>query len=172
MCRDKELDLRWTVFPLHPETPAAGRSLEELFGGRLDVPEAMARLKGIALQLGLPFGDRTHTYNSRAAQELGKWAEQQGRGAAFRDSVYRAYFGAGRNIAEPDVLIDLCGSIGLAEEEARTVLARKTFAAAVDSDWRRAVRYGVRSVPTRIYRNRMLVGYRPKSELIELIERL
>ncbi|MDX2481310.1 MAG: DsbA family oxidoreductase, partial [Desulfuromusa sp.] len=92
LCREFDLALRWTVFPLHPETPFAGRELSDLFAGRMDVPKVMADLKKKAEGLGLPFQTRTHTYNSRHAQELGKWAEQQGQGDAFRDAVYYAYF--------------------------------------------------------------------------------
>ena len=65
-------------FPLHPETPAEGRSMAELYAGRNVDPEAMyQRMKGLMDAEGLPYGRRTHTYNSRLAQELGKWADTQ-----------------------------------------------------------------------------------------------
>jgi hypothetical protein len=35
----------------------------------------MASLKRAADKEGLPLGERKKTYNSRLAQELGKWAE-------------------------------------------------------------------------------------------------
>lgn len=164
------MKLRWTVFPLHPETPDEGRSLEDLFAGRMDVPKAMSELREIAADLGLPFGNRTHTYNSRRAQELGKWAEQQGKGDAFRSVVFRAYFADGWNIAEPDIIVGLCESIGLDRDEAHSVLEEKRFVAAVDADWQRVADVGIRSVPTRIYHDRILIGYRPAFELISLIE--
>jgi predicted DsbA family dithiol-disulfide isomerase len=79
--KDYEIDIRWRVFPLHPETPPEGLSLEKLFRGRsVDIPRQMLRLKKAARELGLPWSDREMTYNSRLAQELGKWAEQEGRG--------------------------------------------------------------------------------------------
>jgi len=40
----------------------------------------MVRLKNAADAEGLPWGTRKMTYNSRLAQELGKWAEEKGRG--------------------------------------------------------------------------------------------
>ena len=46
---------------------------------------------------GLPYGERTHTYNSRLAQELGKWADACGV-EAIHDILYRAYFVENRNI--------------------------------------------------------------------------
>ena len=48
-------------------------TLEALFAGQpVDIPAILARLKRVAGELGLPFGDRPMTYNSRLAQELGK----------------------------------------------------------------------------------------------------
>ena len=78
------LDTVLVHFPLHPETPAAGRSLAELYAGRNLDPEAMyRRMKDLMDAEGLPYGRRTHTYNSRLAQELGKWADTQPGGGAI-----------------------------------------------------------------------------------------
>ena len=52
--------------------------MENLFAGRpVDIPGMLTRLRQVARELDLPFGDRTMTYNSRLAQELGKWAGTQ-----------------------------------------------------------------------------------------------
>ena len=78
------MDVEWLAFPLHPETQEEGVSLQDLFKGRnFDIDEMMQKLRGVADSLGLPLGNRQRTYNSRLAQELGKWAEQEGRGEAF-----------------------------------------------------------------------------------------
>ena len=70
-----KIDIKWTAFPLHPETPEAGLTLEELFAGRpVDIKQVLAHLNRTAKDLGLPFGKRERTYNSRLAQELGKLA--------------------------------------------------------------------------------------------------
>jgi predicted DsbA family dithiol-disulfide isomerase len=169
LCRENDITLRWTVFPLHPETPDEGQTLENLFGGRMDIPKAMAELQTIATDLGVPFGHRTHTYNSRRAQELGKWAEQHERGDDFRTAVYRAYFADGKNIADVDVLVGLCRELGLPQSEARDVLEQRLFASVVDDDWHRVAQFGVKSVPSRIYQNRLLVGYQPADKLKQLL---
>ncbi|HIJ41661.1 MAG TPA: hypothetical protein HPP90_11390, partial [Deltaproteobacteria bacterium] len=63
--KNYHLDILWTAFPLHPETPEDGMTLQELFRGRLvDIPGMMARLKKVAEEEGLPLGDRKMTYNS------------------------------------------------------------------------------------------------------------
>jgi len=169
LCQEFDLILRWRVFPLHPETPEMGRKLSDLFAGQMDVPKVMAGLKDLACSLDLPFATRTHTFNSRHAQELGKWAEQQGQGAAFRDAVYYAYFAEGRNIAKPDELTTICASLGLSASDALQVLEEGHFSKAVDADWKRARTIGVSSVPTHVYENRALVGFQEYSAFQQLI---
>jgi len=135
----------------------------------MDVPKVMAGLKDLAGDLGLPFATRTHTYNSRRAQELGKWAEQQGQGDAFRDAVYNAYFAEGKNIANFDELTAICESLDLPQLDALRVLEEGHFAKAVDVDWKRARTIGVSSVPTHVYENRGLVGFQEYSVFQQLI---
>ena len=49
------MGIRWIAFPLHPETPEEGISLEELFKGRgIDLPAYLGRLQNLAVELGLP----------------------------------------------------------------------------------------------------------------------
>ncbi len=72
----------------------------------------MAHLKQKAAELGLPFGDRKKTYNSRLAQELGLWAQSKGQGEAFHMAAFEAYFVDGKNLAQRDVLVDLASSGG------------------------------------------------------------
>jgi predicted DsbA family dithiol-disulfide isomerase len=136
-------------FPLHPETPAEGQSLEELFAGRgVDLEAMYARMKGLMEEEGLPYGRRTHTYNSRLAQELGAWADTQADGEALHDALYRAYFVEARNIGDADVLIEIAEAVGLPAEAAAKVLSERSFSDVVDADWARSREIGVTGVPT------------------------
>jgi len=68
-----DVDVQWTYFPLHPETPVDGMLLKDLFAGRnFDLEAAHLRLKTLMDAEGLIFNQRSHTYNSRLAQELAK----------------------------------------------------------------------------------------------------
>lgn len=158
--------MQWRAFPLHPETPEEGVTLEQLFAGRnMDIPSAMARLKKVAAELGLPWGERTMSYNSRLAQELGKWAETRGQGDAFHDAVFRAYFVDGKNIAQTEVLMGLVHLLGLPETEAREALQKRDFKESVDSDWALVDRLGITSVPTFVLNDSTLVGAQPYEAL-------
>ena len=160
----------WTHFPLHPETPEQGLALEELFAGRVDDLRAMQeRMQGLMAQEGLPYGERTHTYNSRLAQELGKWADTQERGAAFHDAMFRAYFVTGENIADVDTLVGIAERVGLPASEARTVLSERRFQAQVDADWKRSREFGISGVPTFVANRRGAVGAQPYEVLEQLL---
>jgi predicted DsbA family dithiol-disulfide isomerase len=115
----------------------------------------------VAGELGLPFGERKMTYNSRLAQELAKWAESQGKGDEFHDAVFRAYFVDGKNIASADVLAGLAHSLGLSEKAAREVLQTRAFREAVDADWALAGSMGISAVPTFVLDHQTAVGAQP-----------
>jgi predicted DsbA family dithiol-disulfide isomerase len=164
------VEIRWRAFPLHPETPEEGRTIEELFAGRdMDIPAMLAKLRRVAGELGLPWGDREKTYNSRLAQEVGKWAEQQGKGDAFHNAVFRAYFVDGKNIAKMDVLVELAREVGLSEGETREVLQARSFKEAVDGDWRLSFEWGITAVPTFVLGHEGCVGAQPYEALEQLL---
>ena len=164
------VDTRLTQFPLHPGTPPEGMALAELFAGREDqLAQAQARLAALMAEAGLPFAERTHTYNSRLAQELGKWAGTVDGGEALHGALFRAFFAEGRDISQIDVLLDVVRGVGLPVDAARRVLEERTFRGAVADDWRRAQDLGVTGVPTYAAGGYAVVGAQPYEVLEELV---
>lgn len=161
-------------FPLHPETPPQGRAISDLFKGRrADERRAFQeRMKAMADAEGLPWGERTMTYNSRLAQELGKWGDTQPGGERLHDVLFRAYFVDNRNIGDVDTLVELAGGAGLDANEAREVLAERTFSDAVDDDWRRAQELGLTGVPTFVHDDLCVVGCQPYEVLMRFVNHL
>ncbi len=158
-------------FPLHPETPGEGQTLEELFAGRdYDIDAAYRRMKGLMDAEGLDYGKRTHTYNSRLAQELGKWAETQPGGEAIHMALFRAYFVDNRNIGNPGVLMEIAREVGLPEDGAREVIEERTFEAAIDMDWAKSRQYGVTGVPTYVAERQGVVGAQPYEALEQFMD--
>ena len=171
MKNESGVNVRWLAFPLHPETPEEGQTLEELFAGRsFNISEALAHMKTVADAEGLPFGKRTKTYNSRLTQELAKWAEEQGRGDAFHQAAFRAYFADGKNIAKMENLLDIAASVSLDPNEARRIIEERTYREAVDTDWQKAHRMGITAAPTFLFGNRRLVGAQPYQALKQFIK--
>jgi predicted DsbA family dithiol-disulfide isomerase len=167
---EHHVKVEWVHFPLHPDTPAEGRSLEDLFAGRKVDRKAMhAQMKARMDAEGLPYGERTMTYNSRLAQELGKWADTQPGGGAIHDALFRAYFVDARDISQPAVLLDIVEKLGLSVEGARKALETRAFKDAVDADWELSRRCGVTGVPTFVAGRSGVVGAQPYETLEELV---
>ena len=163
--------VKWVHFPLHPDTPQSGRSLEDLFAGRgYDVPKMQAQMRARMQAEGLPYGNRSMTYNSRLAQELGAWADGQPGGEAIHDALFRAYFVDARNIGDPEVLVEIAASVGLPPAQAREVLDKRTHKAAIDADWEKSHRYGVTGVPTFVIGSNGVVGAQPYEALEALVK--
>lgn len=156
-------------FPLHPDTPVEGRSLQDLFGsGPEAIAQKQAQMSELMATEGLPYGTRTHTYNSRLAQELGKWADTQPGGEAFHDAMYKTYFVETKNVHDEDVLLKAVDDIGLDRKAAADVITNRSFKDAVDADWAKSRQYGVTGVPTFVAGGAGAVGCQP----YEVLERL
>ena len=163
--------MHWTHFPLHPDTPDSGILLEELFRERgYDIQSMKQHMSALMTEENLAYGNRSHTYNSRLAQELAKWGESFPEGEALNLKLFEAYFAEGRNLAEPDVLLDVAEVAGLPLETAEEVIRQRSFRDAVDTDWKRAHELGVTGVPTFVSGNRGLVGAQPYEAMVQLIQ--
>ena len=162
--------IKWVHFPLHPDTPMEGRSLADLFAGRgYDIPKMAEQMRARMEAEGLPFGDRSMTYNSRLAQELGAWADTQPGGDAIHDALFRTYFVDGKNIGDLETLVGIAQAIGLSADAARESLEKRTFKDVVDADWEKSHAYGVTGVPTFVAGKHGLVGAQPYEALEQLV---
>lgn len=128
-----------------------------------------SRLKAAAKNFGVDIGDRQNTYNSRLAQELGKWAESKSKGDEFHLAAFKAYFIKGQNIAKIPILADIAKSVNLSAKEAQTVLEKRSFSQAVSSDWQRAVEMGIRAIPTFLFNGQSLTGAQRYEALEKLV---
>jgi len=169
---EHNVTIEWVHFPLHPETPAEGQSLDDLFRDRnVDRTAMHAQMKARMDAEGLPYGQRSMTYNSRIAQELGKWADTQPGGEAIHDALFRAYFVEARDISQPDVLLEIVKAVGLPVDAARQVIEQRTFKDAVDADWKLSREYGITGVPTFVAGRYGVVGAQPYEALEALVKK-
>jgi predicted DsbA family dithiol-disulfide isomerase len=169
--REYDIQLEYINFPLHPDTPAEGISLAKMFGGdTLRIRTSQDRMRQLAAAEGLPMSARTMTYNSRLAQELGVWAVEKGKGPAFHNAAFRAYFVDGKNISDAGVLAALAASVGLDSTAARAVVEQRTYRKAVDDQWNRSYAAGVNAVPTFEAGAQRIVGAQPYERLAQMLE--
>jgi len=171
LCQIYRLDVRYVHFPLHPDTPEEGLTLEQLFAGRnLDVAQMQEQMAARMRAEGLEYGDRRMTYNSRKAQELASWAATEEGGDAIHDALFLAYFVDGINLAGIDHLVDIAVSIGLDRAHATAALESPGWQDAVSADWERSRQLGVTGVPTYLAGGRAVVGAQPYEVLQQLVQ--
>jgi len=168
--QEYDVTIRWRAFPLHPDTPEEGRSLDDIYS-RYPYPKAdmLEHLRRNARALNMPYCERSKVFNSRLAQELGLWAESKGTGGDFHKAAYAAYFVNNRNLAERDVLLSIVRDAGMDAAEAEQVLADRSFSGAVELDWQRADDLEIKVVPTFVIGENKLVGaqeYRSLSRFV------
>lgn len=162
--RQYPVNIEWLPFPLNPSTPPQGLLLSELFNGR-DMSTAQAQLEQRMHQAGLDYKRSDYTWNTRQAQELGKWANGQPGGKAIHLALYRAYFVENRKLSDREVLLDVAVNTGLDHDLAADVLDSRSYSEAVDADWARARKFGITGVPCFVSGGFMLGGAQPFSEL-------
>ena len=168
--QDYHVLIKLIHFPLHPKTPIEGILLHELFGcGVEEIKAKNLQMQLLMQEEGLPYTNRSHTYNSRLAQEIGVWADVQMGAHEIHDKFYEAYFVDGRNIGDIEVIVQVIKSIGLDEEEARAVITERQYKDAVDADWEKSVYSGVTGVPTYLSDSKRLVGAQPYEVLQNLM---
>ncbi|MBI1207556.1 MAG: DsbA family oxidoreductase [Azospirillum sp.] len=120
---------RWVPFQLNPDLPPGGidRSLYLAikFGGRDRARRIYAIIEEAAAIDRLPLAlDRIRTVpNTLDAHRLIALAERRGRGEALTNALFAAYFAAGDDIGDRDLLCLLAARVGLDSDEARQFLA-------------------------------------------------
>jgi len=168
--KEHNVEIRWTYFPLHPEIPAEGMTIQELFPGLGERVNLLhAQMKERMDQEDLPYDAGERTFNTRLAQELAKWADGTPKGDALHKALYEACFVDGRNIGDITELLKIAEEVNLPIEEAKEILETRRYKAEVDEDWQRSRQLGVTGVPTFISPSAQVVGAQPYQNLLALI---
>jgi predicted DsbA family dithiol-disulfide isomerase len=163
------LDITWSPFPLHPDTPQEGMLLSDLFRGA-NIAAMHQRLYALMDELGLEHKERERLFNTRKAQELALWAATQPDGDKLIGLLFRAYFVDNRNLADAAVLLDIVTQAGLDQDEARRVLDDKVLAAEVDAAWQRARSFQINGVPAFIGGGYQVSGFQPLAEMERFLD--
>lgn len=110
------------------------------------------RVYPMAAERGLPMQLPPIQVRTRRAHETAAFAREHGVFAAVDRALFAAFFEAGLDIDDVDVLASIVKDAGLEPESLRAALSSGAFGERVDTDVALAARLGVQSVPT------MLVG--------------
>lgn len=157
----EEIDIEWKSFQLNPDLQTdpsliVTQYLADIKGWNLDYARQMnAHVTGMAAEVGLTYDfDRAVVANSFNAHRLIHLAQKYYSGDAAKEALLKAYFTDGKNIDDPQTLIELGLSIGLSAPEVQQMLDSDIYADAVKHDIAEAQYLGIRGVPFFVLNNK------------------
>ncbi len=141
----ENVEIDWRSFELRPEPePTLDPNAEYLHRVWGQSVYPMAQDRGLALKLP-PVQPR-----SRKAHEAAEFAREAGLLDAMNRALFKAFFEDGRDLADPDVLVDIGRSVGLDESGLREALASGRHQERVLDDEHLARQIGISGVPALI----------------------
>lgn len=148
------IEVEWKSFQLDPTMQhEPGKSIHQYLAERKGFSLQKAKelndhVTGMAAGEGLQYNfDKAVVANSFDAHRFSHLATQHGKGDAAEESLFKAYFTEGKNIADKETLTQLGTDIGLDAAEVKKVLDENTYAQNVQQDIAEAEALGVRGVP-------------------------
>jgi predicted DsbA family dithiol-disulfide isomerase len=166
----ENVEIDWRSFELRPEPePTLDPNAEYLHRVWGQSVYPMAQDRGLALKLP-PVQPR-----SRKAHEAAEFAREAGLLDAMNRALFKAFFEDGRDLADPDVLVDIGRSVGLDESGLREALASGRHEGRVLDDEHLARQIGISGVPALIVtagaQAYLVSGAQPYETVKDVIER-
>jgi predicted DsbA family dithiol-disulfide isomerase len=179
---DADIEVVYRPYQLDPKAPpGTTMSVSETYARKFGGPEQAAaiidNITGVAAAEGLDFHlDRAQRANTRDAHRLLWFAETSGppgSQAALKERLLAAYFVEGRNVGDPDVLVEIAAAAGLDADEARTFLAGDGGQAEVADALAFASEAGITAVPTYVIDGRWSIpGAQDPAVFVQVLQRL
>jgi predicted DsbA family dithiol-disulfide isomerase len=161
----QKIDITWKSFQLNPAMKTEpGKSINEYLAETKGWSEEYAiqaneRVTDMAAEEGLEYAmDKAVVANSFDAHRLIQLAKTQGRDDAMEELLFKAYFTQGKNIADPDTLLQLGIDAGLDTAVIKKLLNSDDNADKVEQDIYEARQIGVRGVPFFVFNNQYAVS--------------
>jgi len=148
------IEIVWKSFQLNPGMKTdpdknINQYLAEIKGWTLEHAKQMNdHVTGMAREVGLDYDfDKAIVANSFDAHRFVQLAKKHNLGDAAEEVLFKAYFTEGKNIADPETLIELGSGIGLDRLEIKEMLNGTAFSEAVHQEVDEAQKLGIRGVP-------------------------
>ncbi|HEY6394059.1 MAG TPA: DsbA family oxidoreductase [Candidatus Binataceae bacterium] len=164
-------DLEWRGFQIHPEWPAEGIPAEKMIGNAEARRAAWNRIAAMADAIELKMKPPERLTNSRSALLVAEYAKDAGKGEAFEQKVYRAYFEQDVNIGDRDELIRLASEVGLDAPGTGGALDSQKYELRLKNNALAAHQRGVDGVPTFFIGEYPLVGAQSIETMRQILTR-
>lgn len=145
-------DVHWHPYQLHPDAPAGGydyRSTIEQKYGRQTIAGMFAHITQVGAAAGIEFHlDRiSRGANTGNAHRLLYWARAAGVQNQVCEAIFEAYFCAGKDLGDPEILVAIAAANGLDGAGIRARLASDVDRDKIEELRRFAAHQGVGGVP-------------------------
>ena len=163
------VEIHWRSFELRP---AGAPPLSPQYRARIEASRPLLQ-KRAREEYGLEINAGPLGITSRPALIAQKYAEAEGKGAAFHRAVMEAYWQHARSIDDPQVLKEIAEQVGLRTEDFEAALVHPAFDAEVAAEIKMAQEYGIDAVPALVFAEQYLVvGAQPYPVLQQVVEKL
>lgn len=174
-----EVTIVWKSFLLNPDmkTDPSRNSLEYLAETKgwtkEQTEEIVQNVVDMAKEEGLEYRmEDTKVANAMDAHRLIQLAKTVGKGDEIEESLFRAYFMEGKNIADMDVLVELGEEVGIAGDRVRECLEKGEFTDSIRRDIQESQQIGVRGVPFFVFDNQYAIsGAQPVELFVQTMEK-
>ncbi|RMG24367.1 MAG: hypothetical protein D6732_23725 [Methanobacteriota archaeon] len=168
--KEYPIEIDWRGFELHPETPLGGLPLSKVFP-----PEKLNTFRDYLQEFATSFGITdmnfpTHMPNTRRVIAVAEYARDHGRLHAFRHEVMNAYWRAGKDIEDPEVIKEIAHRIQISPEEALKAMNSETYIERVWAMRKEAEAAGITGIPTFFIGSRRIYGCQKYEVLAEAVE--
>ncbi|MGD9702524.1 MAG: DsbA family oxidoreductase [Acidimicrobiia bacterium] len=170
-----DVEIVFRPYLLDPRAaPGVATPVAEVYARKFGGPDRAAQIidnvTAIAAASGIEFHlDRAVRANTLLAHRLLWFAEQRGVQVELKEQLLQAYFTDGRNVGDPDVLVDAAARVGLDAAEVESFLASDAGRAEVMNDLAVAASNDITAVPTFVFNGTWMV---PGAQEIETFERV
>lgn len=155
--------MEWKSYELRPEGVEIPEKSPEYY------ERAWVSVRSLAAENGLDMKHNMRSRHSRKAHEGLKFAEQQGKGAAYTQAVFQAQFEQEQDIDSLDTLAAIAEKVELDPQAFRQAVESRKYAVQVDADTDLAAQYGITGVPCFVVGNRGAFGVQSYEALEQLL---
>ncbi|HEY2035208.1 MAG TPA: DsbA family oxidoreductase [Rhizomicrobium sp.] len=174
---DIEFDIRWRAYRLDPSIPPEGvdrkQYIQAKFGNNPNRQAMQDALQQAGQSEGIAFAfDRiARSPNTLDSHRLIRWSASAGVQNEVVERLFEAYFEDGRDIGNPDVLVEIASDAGMDSATVADLLEQGTDRELIENEDALAHRLGISGVPTFIFQNKYLVsGAHDPDQLVKVID--
>lgn len=167
-----DIDDEWINVELHPETPPDGVAMSRLFPTH-NLDAMRLNLQAMGSRYSIQFGKASRLLpNTKKVLQAGEFAKACGKFEQFHEKAFYAYFVAGKDIGDLQVLNEIGREAGLDITKMQESIAKGEYLPALEkarADW---LKYGTTGIPTFVINgNTVIVGAQPIEEFRKMLEK-